>query len=71
MNKHNKTESVIDTENKQMFVGREGSEERKDIGRGDQRYKLPVAKQMSHRHEIYSPGKEVNYYVISLHGGRR
>ena len=35
MNRHNKTESVIDTENKQMFAEREGSEERKDIGGGD------------------------------------
>ena len=26
MNEHNKTESVIGTENKQMFAGREGSE---------------------------------------------
>jgi len=35
MNEHNKTESVIGTENKQMLAGREGSEERGGIGRGD------------------------------------
>ena len=68
MNRHNKTESVIDTENKQMFAEREGSEERKDIGEGDQRYRLSVAKQMSHGYETHGAGKEVNHYVISLHG---
>ena len=32
------------------------------------RYKLLVAKQMSHEYETYSVGKIVNNYVISLYG---
>ena len=32
------------------------------------RYKLPVAKQMSHEYERYSVGKIVNNYVMSLYG---
>ena len=32
------------------------------------KYKVSVAKQMSHEYEMYSVGKIVNHYVISLYG---
>ena len=34
------------------------------------RYKLPVAKYVSHRYEMYSGGNLGNNYVISLYGDR-
>ena len=57
MNKHNKTETVIDTENKQV--------------REMKRYKLLVTKSMSHRYEMCSVGNTVRNNGISLYGDRR
>ena len=42
--KHNKTERVIDTENKQVVARWEGGRGGKKIDEGDKRCKLPVTK---------------------------
>ena len=55
MNRHNKTETVIDTENKQVIA--RGERGGKKQVRELKRYRLTVAEQMSHEYEMYSVGK--------------
>ena len=44
MNKYNKTETFIDTENQKFFAGKEAGRGRKELGEETEMYKLLIAK---------------------------
>ena len=62
-----KTGRVTDLENKWLPEGRWRGGRKKQM-REMKQNKLPVAKWMSHRYEMYSMGNIFNNYIISLYG---